>query len=211
MMNDRTRSSPRAAPRVAGAAAVLALALGLALVLALGLGLATGPARAQAAPAIGWAPLAGDGLHDPKGPAIGLLQEPAAALSVLPPDTAGNKVGWMRALDGGFIKPRSTINPDLTVNLRTTEVLLKRTGEMPMVRFPHRQHTLWLDCVNCHSGMFEMRAGATKNNMFLILQGEKCGVCHGAVAFPLTECQRCHSVARGSPEAAAFGQGLVRE
>jgi hypothetical protein len=24
--------------------------------------------------------------------------------------------------------------------------------------------------------------------------GEHCGRCHGAVAFPLTECTRCHSV-----------------
>ena len=149
--------------------------------------------------------------HASRGLRPALLVVAAAALSVLPPDTAGNRVRWVRALDEGFIKPRSTIDPSLAVNLRTTEVLLKRTGELPMVRFRHRQHTLWLDCVNCHSGMFEMRAGATKIGMFAILQGEKCGVCHGAVAFPLTECQRCHTVARGSPEAAAFGKGLVRE
>jgi hypothetical protein len=48
-------------------------------------------------------------------------------------------------------------------------------------------------------------------NMLQILSGEKCGQCHGAVAFPLTECARCHRVPRGSPEAAAFGAGNVRE
>ena len=47
--------------------------------------------------------------------------------------------------------------------------------------------------------------------MLLILAGEKCGLCHGAVAFPLTECLRCHSVQRGTPEHAAFGNGIVRE
>jgi hypothetical protein len=45
----------------------------------------------------------------------------------------------------------------------------------------------------------------------LILSGEKCGLCHGAVSFPLTECKRCHSVDRGSPEHQAFGGVLVRE
>jgi c(7)-type cytochrome triheme protein len=194
-MHLHTRSPPTIARRLAPA----------------GLAFAVGFACAAAAPATDWAPLANDGLHDPKSPAIGVLQEPAAALSVLPRDTAGNKVNWMRAIDEGFIKPRSTIDPSLAVTLRKSEVLLKRTGELPMVRFPHRQHTVWLDCVNCHSGMFEMRAGATNMNMFLILQGEKCGACHGAVAFPLTECHRCHSVPRGSREAAAFGKGLVRE
>ena len=41
-----------------------------------------------------------------------------------------------------------------------------------------------------------MQAGVNPVNMFAVLQGEYCGRCHGAVAFPLTECLRCHSVAR---------------
>lgn len=166
--------------------------------------------------AVAWAttrgvPLVKDGLHDPTSPAIGQLQEPSEAFAPLPEDTAGNRVRWMRALDEGHIKPRTNIQPETKVNLRTTEVLLKNTGEMPMVRFPHRQHTAWLDCSNCHEELFLREAGKTKLNMFMILAGEKCGLCHGAVAFPLTECQRCHSVQRGSPEALAFGTSLVRE
>jgi c(7)-type cytochrome triheme protein len=158
-----------------------------------------------------WKPLAQDGVHDPASPAIGVLQEPAEALASLPPDHAGNQVLWMKALDEGHINPRTNILPETKVNLRETDVLLKNTGEMPMVRFPHRQHTAWLDCKNCHDHLFEQKAGATKLNMFTILQGEKCGLCHGAVSFPLTECLRCHSVARGSPEALAFGSGLVMQ
>jgi c(7)-type cytochrome triheme protein len=156
-----------------------------------------------------WVPLAKDGIHDPTSPAIGVLQEPAEALSTLPPDTAGNQVLWVRALDNGHIQPRTNILAGTQVNLHRTDVLLKNTGEMPMVRFPHRQHTAWLDCSNCHDQLFAKQAGATKINMFLILQGEKCGLCHGAVSFPLTECLRCHSVPRDSPEAAAFGRALV--
>jgi c(7)-type cytochrome triheme protein len=156
-----------------------------------------------------WLPLARDEVHDPNGPGMALLQEPAEALAALPPDNAGNQVRWMQALDQGHINPRSQILPATTLNLRNTDVLLKNSGEMPMVRFPHRQHTAWLDCSNCHDQLFERTAGATKINMFLILQGEKCGLCHGAVAFPLTECTRCHSVPRGSAEAQAFRRGLV--
>ena len=158
-----------------------------------------------------WLSLAADGVHDPRSPAIGVLQEPREALATLPPDTVGNQVRWMKALDEGHIQPRTNIQPGTRVNLRTTDVLLKNTGEMSMVRFPHRQHTAWLDCVNCHDHLFAQTAGATRINMMLILQGEQCGVCHGAVAFPLTECARCHSVARGSPEAIAFGKSLVRQ
>jgi len=65
----------------------------------------------------------------------------------------------MKALDEGFIKPRTNILPETKVNLRTTDVLLKRTGEMNLVRFPHRQHTAWLDCSNCHDHLFERKAG----------------------------------------------------
>jgi c(7)-type cytochrome triheme protein len=158
-----------------------------------------------------WKRIASDGLHDPAGPAVGVLQEPAEALAALAPDTAGNQVRWVSALDQGQIQPRTNILPETKVNLRTTEVLLKNTGEMAMVRFPHRQHTAWLDCSNCHDSLFQQKPGTSGINMFLILSGEKCGLCHGAVAFPLTECKRCHSVERGSPEHLAFGKSLVRE
>jgi c(7)-type cytochrome triheme protein len=176
-------------------------ALTVACVWAAAVGLAVGAGT--------WLPLAKDGIHDPTSPAIGVLQEPAEALATLPPDTAGNQVLWMRALDEGHIQPRTNILAGTQVNLHRSDVLLKNTGEMPMVRFPHRQHTAWLDCSNCHDQLFQRQAGATRINMLLILQGEKCGVCHGAVSFPLTECLRCHSVPRGSAEAQAFGSGLV--
>jgi len=161
----------------------------------------------------GWLAIARDGLHDPQGPAVGVLQEPAEALAGLPRDAVGNQVRWVQALDQGAIQPRTNILPETKVKLRLSEVLLKNTGEMPMVRFPHRQHTAWLDCSNCHgaAGLFEEKAGATRINMLLILAGEKCGLCHGAVAFPLTECKRCHSVERGSPAHQAFEGAIVRE
>lgn len=145
-----------------------------------------------------WAPLAGDGLHDPSDPGLHLLQNPAEALSQLPPDTAGNNVNWVKALEGGKISPRTNIHPETKVKVLDQDVLMEKTGEMPMVRFPHKQHTEWLDCSNCHEWLFKSKAGATPVNMFTILQGEYCGRCHGAVAFPLVECFYCHSVKRSS-------------
>jgi len=158
-----------------------------------------------------WLKIAADDLHDPKSPAIGVLQEPAEALASLPHDYVGNQVRWVQALESGAINPRTNILPETKVNLRNTDVLLMHTANMPLVKFPHRQHTLWLDCSNCHDAIFEKKQGATKIGMFAVLSGEKCGLCHGAVAFPLTECKRCHSVERDSAEHKAFGTSLVRE
>ncbi|HSO06809.1 MAG TPA: c(7)-type cytochrome triheme domain-containing protein [Pelomicrobium sp.] len=141
-----------------------------------------------------WAPLKKDGVHDPSSPAIGVLQEPAEALAPLPPDTAGNLVRWVKALESGAITPRTNIFPETKVRIREDDIIISKFGSMPAVKFPHRPHTLWLDCSNCHDHLFKAKAGANRFNMQAILNGEQCGVCHGAVAFPLTECNRCHSV-----------------
>lgn len=143
-----------------------------------------------------WLPLAKDGLHDPKSPAIKQLQQPAAALSRLTPDSTGNLVRWVQSLDNGEIKPREKLRDSTEVRVLDQDILLSVKGGMPIVRFPHRQHTLWLDCSNCHDELFEKKTGATQISMLKILEGKQCGVCHGAVAFPLTECYRCHSIPR---------------
>lgn len=146
-----------------------------------------------------WTPLEKDGLHDPENPALQVMQPPAAALRLLPPDSAGNLVNWVKALRDGYISPRTNLYETTQVRILDSDILMKRTAEMPHVLFPHRAHTEWLDCSNCHEKLFKSQAGATPVNMFAILQGEYCGQCHGAVSFPLTECNRCHSVPRNSP------------
>ncbi len=143
-----------------------------------------------------WQPIAKDGLRDPGSPAVKLLQPPAEALSQLVPDTAGNQVRWVKALEQGQINPRSSLRAETKVQTYERDMFLNLRGGMPVVRFPHGIHTRWLDCSNCHDNLFRKEAGATKISMFLILQGEQCGVCHGAVAFPLTECGRCHNTKR---------------
>ncbi|MCB1906821.1 MAG: hypothetical protein KDH15_05575 [Rhodocyclaceae bacterium] len=141
-----------------------------------------------------WAKLSEDGVHDPRGPAIGLLQQPGDALSNLPGDGAGNQVHWIKALRSGVIRPRPNIDPAREDRRLDKDIYLDLYGSMPSVRFPHLAHTEWLDCTNCHDQLFLPKRGANGISMFLILQGQQCGVCHGAVAFPLTECSRCHSV-----------------
>ena len=145
-----------------------------------------------------WDTIVSDGLHDPASPAAKLLQNPGEALSPLPPDpyNDGNKVNWVLSLRQGFIEPRTNIFKETKVNILDQDILMKDTGEMPLVLFPHDRHTAWLDCSNCHDRIFKPKTGANPVNMYKILQGDYCGQCHGAVAFPLTECYRCHSVQR---------------
>ncbi|MEW8070797.1 MAG: cytochrome c3 family protein [Candidatus Thiodiazotropha sp.] len=153
-----------------------------------------------------WKSIAEDGIHDPDNPALSLLQEPAEALSLLPTDNAGNQVRWVRAIQEGYIEPRTNIYPETNIEVLDLDIIMPRTGSAKYVRFPHRAHTEWLDCSNCHDAIFKAKAGATPVTMLQILSGEYCGRCHGAVAFPLTECDRCHSVSTTKPPGVVKGQ-----
>lgn len=152
-----------------------------------------------------WEPLARDGVHDPRSAALRDLQQPGEALRHLPADNTGNQVHWVEALKGGAIAPRTSLNPERKVRVLDLDVYLNGWGSTHIVRFPHREHTLWLDCSNCHERLFASRIGANQFSMLHILQGEQCGQCHGAVAFPLTACARCHNTPR-TPENVARAQ-----
>ena len=133
-------------------------------------------------------------MHDPKNPSLRLLQQPAEALMLLPSDPAGNQVDWVAAIEDGYIKPRDSMLGYTDERLLDTDILMKDTGDSRYVLFPHLPHTYWLGCDNCHESIFKSKVGETPINMLEILQGKYCGQCHGAVSFPLTECNRCHSV-----------------
>lgn len=145
-----------------------------------------------------WKPLVDDGLHDPESDAIEYKQNPEDALRELPPDIVGNKVRWVQALQEGYITPRTNILPGTDIKVLDLDIIMGNTGEMPMVNFPHLQHTEWLDCSNCHEKIFIKEVDANPITMMDVLMGEYCGRCHGAVAFPLTECKRCHSIDRST-------------
>ena len=143
-----------------------------------------------------WQPLAQDELHDPTDPALNLLHGPAEVLAALPHDGSGNQVNWVKALEDGNIKPLISIHSKTLSEVLDLDVLMRNTDEMGMVNFSHKQHTEWLTCKNCHESIFKFTAGTTKFGMLDILNGEYCGRCHSTVAFPLTECNRCHNVPR---------------
>jgi len=135
-----------------------------------------------------------DGIHDPTVPGLSLLQESKEAFAPLPSSIGGDSVNWVKALDKGVIKPRfdhlDSSKEALPMDL---VIVMEVKGSMPNVAFPHKQHTVWLDCANCHDAIFKPLKGANPMSMAEIMLGQKCGVCHGSVAFPVTECRRCHT------------------
>ncbi|HEY5718836.1 MAG TPA: c(7)-type cytochrome triheme domain-containing protein, partial [Gammaproteobacteria bacterium] len=130
--------------------------------------------------------------YDPDNPAGDLLQRADAATGAFPRDRLGN-VDWVATLAAGLIEPRADRQGRTRSRPLETAILLRDTREMPWVRFPHRQHTEWLDCSNCHPAPFAAQAGANPLSMQAILAGEQCGVCHDRVAFSTFACERCHN------------------
>lgn len=127
----------------------------------------------------------------------------AHALDYLP-NTKKGYTDWVKAIKEGTIKPRESILDIGKENTKSKvkkpmmppldfDVIFKVKGDIPDVVYPHYPHTLWLDCRNCHPSIFVMQAGKNPVTMEKILQGEYCGRCHGKVAFPLSDCSRCHS------------------
>lgn len=137
-----------------------------------------------------------DGIHDPSNPAVEIFQPPYDAMLEFPRDNAGI-IDWVRTIKQGLIEPRADIDGVSKKETLDLDIIFKKTGPMPYVRFPHSSHTLWLDCSNCHPAIFVEKKRANKFTMTDIFQGRFCGVCHGKVAFPPTlNCKRCHSVAK---------------
>jgi len=142
-------------------------------------------------------PPVSDGIHDPSSVGTKALQPPKASFSKLPQGKSGNYVDWVKALDEENIAPRFDRNdPDADPVVMDLNIVREVKGSMPNVVYPHKQHTEWLDCSNCHPAIFIPQKGANNISMASILLGEKCGVCHGKVAFPVAECRRCHSQAK---------------
>jgi c(7)-type cytochrome triheme protein len=145
-----------------------------------------------------------DGIHDVANEATGLLQAPLQAYTGLPRSNAGNRIDWVKALNEKKLQPRAD-KQDQKAEMAVLELNIVREvkGSMPDVVYPHRQHTQWLDCSNCHPAIFIPQKGANQISMASIILGQKCGVCHGKVAFPVSECRLCHSKAKDSPAVSA--------
>ena len=135
-----------------------------------------------------------DGIHDPDNGGTHMLQKPKQAFETLSSSKSGNRVDWVKALDNNEISPRyDRLDDQVKPIIMDLNIVREVKGSMPDVVYPHKQHTEWLDCSNCHPAIFIPQKGANQISMAAILLGQKCGVCHGKVAFPVSECRRCHS------------------
>ena len=139
-------------------------------------------------------PPAEDGIHDPANDGTLSLQPPLAAFGALTKSNDGNRVDWVKSLNENKINPRFDRNdPNAKPMVMDMNIVREVKGSMPDVVYPHKEHTQWLDCSNCHPAIFIPQKGANQISMAAILLGQKCGVCHGKVAFPVSDCRRCHS------------------
>ena len=139
-------------------------------------------------------PPAEDGIHDPDNGGTYMLQKPKQAFETLSSSKSGNRVDWVKALENNEISPRyDRLDDQVKPIVMDLNIVREVKGSMPDVVYPHKQHTEWLDCSNCHPAIFIPQKGANQISMASILLGQKCGVCHGKVAFPVSECRRCHS------------------
>ena len=135
-----------------------------------------------------------DGIHDPENAGTHLLQAPKQAFETLTQSRTGNRVDWVKALENNEISPRyERLSDTAKPVVMDLNIVREVKGSMPDVVYPHKQHTEWLDCSNCHPAIFIPQKGANQISMASILLGQKCGVCHGKVAFPVSECRKCHS------------------
>lgn len=117
-----------------------------------------------------------------------------ALYKTLPRQEDGS-VDWDGALEKKTIAPRPGTDPkaaEQTVFDYNVELVPEGLPAFKVV-FPHKPHTEWLGCPNCHTEIFQMKRGADQMTMAQILGGEFCGRCHGKVSFALTSCARCHT------------------
>ncbi|MEQ1814413.1 MAG: c(7)-type cytochrome triheme domain-containing protein [Candidatus Nitrotoga sp.] len=156
-----------------------------------------------------WPLLKDDGFHDSTNKLLEKKQQPREVLSTLPSNDYGNHVNWVTARVKGLINPRRSLEAasdqiEVEVPVMDLDIYLNLWGSQPIVRFPHLAHEQWLHCENCHEmpvveeKIFIPQEGSNNIRMEGILSGEKCGICHSAVAFPVSNCYRCHSVDRNS-------------
>lgn len=137
-----------------------------------------------------------DGIHDVANDGTHVLQPPLIAYEGLPTTEFGNYIDWVKALDKGLLKPRyDLVDPTVEPLVMDLDIVREVKASMPDVVFPHKPHTQWLHCSNCHPKIFIPQRNANVISMSAILLGTKCGVCHGKVSFPITtkSCTKCHS------------------
>jgi len=116
----------------------------------------------------------------------------------LPKERFGNGLDWEKSEELGLIKPVSFLEgvsiQRKSLSLQNDFTLIPTVTGMPDIIFSHKKHTVWNGCELCHPEIFMgVKRGTVKYSMVDNFEGKACGACHNTVAFPLTDCQRCHS------------------
>ncbi len=117
-----------------------------------------------------------------------------------PKERFGNGLDWEKAEESGSVKPIDYIEG---VSIKRKPMVVQKdftlnakVAGMPDIVFSHTKHTVWCGCELCHPEIFiGVKKGLTKYSMPEIFDGKYCGACHVKVAFPLLDCQRCHTKA----------------
>ncbi len=148
-----------------------------------------------------------DGIHDPANDGTLMLQPPLEGMADLVRSRFGNNTDWVASLQSKKVTPRwEAANPFAEAMVMELDILRVPKAAVQDVLFPHKQHTEWLDCSNCHPAIFNPQKGSNIISMPLIMLGQSCGVCHGTVAFPVSECAKCHSQKKAPQPAQAAGK-----
>ncbi|MBI5345494.1 MAG: hypothetical protein HZB83_09215 [Deltaproteobacteria bacterium] len=149
------------------------------------------------------------GVGDPNKPAgtaykAGRGWHPQALTAAgLPKDRYG-LIDWAKLVRSNLVKPRPSLSPDEEEMppLQMDVLILAKGDFVDDVIYPHEMHTYWLKCEICHASkggaIFIPARGQNNMTMVAIAQGEFCGRCHGKVAFPLSDCKRCHTSPKSS-------------
>lgn len=106
----------------------------------------------------------------------------------------GDKINWVASLSKRAVAPQNFLKTESREPSFDKELLLEAEWvKFPPAVFPHKAHTDWLACSNCHPEIFNIKKKTTQHfSMPLLMKGEFCGVCHLSVAFPMNDCKRCH-------------------
>ena len=114
-----------------------------------------------------------------------------------PPERFGNGIDWLKSEDRHLLHLEDHLEG---TSIRRSKIqepkefdLSAKQPNMPDVIFSHQKHTVWNGCELCHPEIFGIKKDSVPYSMEEIFGGEYCGVCHGTVAFPNIDCQRCHT------------------
>ncbi len=115
-----------------------------------------------------------------------------------PKERFGNGVDWEKTEAGGYIKLIDSIEGvSISRKAMATQkdfTIHTKVAGMAEINFSHTKHTVWNGCEVCHPELFVgVKRGLTKYSMADFYEGKFCGACHLKVAFPLLDCQRCHT------------------